>query len=151
MSPANEQTTTDGFDTPWQQSPFKHRRFSEFSDGDATATDSLKAFARALSIPFVESLSAFTTSAEFVRRVPIGFARRCAVFGCTLEDGSLATAIGDLRSLELLDVIERYLHRPISPVLAPRNVVISAVNESYQQQSGQAQAPGAGGVHDRDT
>src|SRR5205085_2182854 len=37
-------------------------------------------------------------------------------------------------------VLARFLARPVTPVLAPPDVVLAAINDAYQQRTGQAQA-----------
>src|SRR5687767_12457083 len=104
--------------------------------GDATLIERLKA----LDVPFVEELSAYTVASEFVSVIPISFARQHAIMGYSGGEGRMIVALGDPAKWQELDVVSRFLEMPVSPLLAPRAAVIAAINDAYQQRAGQAQA-----------
>ena len=89
--------------------------------------------------PLFEDLAERPASAEFLKRIPIAFARQHCVLGLTGQQGRLAVAISDVRSWAQFDVIARYLGRRVDPVLAPSQAILAAINAAYQQQTGQAQ------------
>jgi general secretion pathway protein E len=100
--------------------------------------------ARALGIAFDESLSAYPSSSDFLATVPIAFARKHKLLGIMPADPSdpnpkLLVAMGDLSQWEQLQVISRLLRRPVAPLLTTAAVVTAAINEAYQQRTGQAQ------------
>ena len=92
-----------------------------------------------MGLPFVEDLAARAASAEFVERVPIGFARQHGVIGLAGGNGRLPVALADLSAWGQLQVLARYLGRPVEPMLAPAADVAAAINAAYQQRAGQAQ------------
>jgi len=96
--------------------------------------------AESLGVKFVESLARWPTSADFVGAVPIAFARKFGLLGLVGDDGRLIVALGDPANWGQIDVVARYLGRPVQPALAPAAVVAAAINEAYQQRTGQAQA-----------
>ena len=91
-------------------------------------------------VPFVENLAGYAAAAEFVSSVSISFARRHHVLGVSDDAGHALLAIGDPQSLEQIQIISHLLDRPLSPLLAPPQVVLAAINDAYQQRTGQAQA-----------
>jgi general secretion pathway protein E len=102
--------------------------------------------ARALGVAFDESLSAYPTSSDFLAGVPIAFARKHKLLGVMPADAATApatqkllVAMGDLSQWEQLQVISRLLRRPVAPLLTTGAVVTAAINEAYQQRTGQAQ------------
>jgi general secretion pathway protein E len=99
--------------------------------------------AQALQIPFAESLSAYPTSSDFLAEIPIAFARRHQLLGVTeiepVADAPLLIALGDIAHWEELQVISRLLGRPVAPLLTTTDQVLAAINEAYQQRTGQAQ------------
>jgi general secretion pathway protein E len=100
-----------------------------------------RAVAGGLRIEFVESLGAWPPSAEFLNAVPIAFARQHKVLGMMGEGDKLLLAMGDpAAGLEQVQVVGRFLNRAVTPVFAPAEVVLTAINEAYQQRTGQAQA-----------
>jgi general secretion pathway protein E len=95
--------------------------------------------AQKLGVDYFETLSAFGTSTEFVSRIPIAFARRHGILGLAGQDGTLLLAMSSLRSWNQLDIVGRFLGRQVLPLFAPEKLIAAAINEAYQQQTGQAQ------------
>src|SRR5881227_3388848 len=117
-----------------------------------TGRPSSRAAAESLGLPFVSDLSARPASAEFVERIPIGFARQHGVIGLSGGNGRMPVALGDLANWDQLQVLSRFLGRPVEPVLASPADVAAAINAAYQQRTGQAQTfierLDAGGLED---
>ncbi len=84
-------------------------------------------------------LGGWSPSAEFVERIPIGFARRHVMLGLASDDRRLPVAVAELGDMEQLQVISRLLRRPVEPVLVPAAEIKSAINAAYQQKTGEAQ------------
>jgi general secretion pathway protein E len=102
--------------------------------------DALEAAAAAMDVRFCSSLSSLPTSADFVSAIPIGFARQHVVLGLLDAEGRSLLALGDLGQWQQLDLLSRILRKSLTPVLAPPAVIVAAINEAYQQRTGQAQA-----------
>src|SRR5204863_8963357 len=108
---------------------------------------SLRALAQQLGIEFVEDLAARPASAQFLEKIPIAFARRHGILGLAGgDDGSpngdvggqrvvLVIATKDLSEAaqDVLQVVGRFLGRPVRPLLAPESAIASAINVAYQQ------------------
>src|SRR3712207_2039249 len=92
-----------------------------------------------LGLPFIEDLAARPASAEFVERVPLGFARQHGVIGLAGGNGRVPVARADLSAWGELQVLARFLGRPVEPMLAPAADIAAAINAAYQQRAGQAQ------------
>lgn len=103
------------------------------------AEESIETIAKTLGVTYASSLSAFPTCAEFIARIPIAFARQHQIMGLAGADGALLLALADLRNWQQIDVISRFLGRAAMPLFAPPDVITAAINQAYQQQSGQAQ------------
>jgi general secretion pathway protein E len=95
--------------------------------------------AEAIGVGFASGLSEYPTSSDFLAAVPIAFARRYAMLGLVAKEGQLLLAISDLGAWEQVQVVSRLLGRAARPLFAPANVVTAAINEAYQQRTGQAQ------------
>ena len=106
-----------------------------------TSTDAA-ATARRVGVEFVADPAGRGADGDFVRRVPIAFARRNGLIGLHHDDGDgpLAVALSDPRNVEALQVVGRYLNRPVTPVLSPPDAVNAAIDAAYGGQTGQAQA-----------
>src|SRR5687767_11136887 len=106
--------------------------------GAAAARADLGATAGGL--PVIGDLPSRPASAEFVERVPIAFARQHGVLGLAADgDARMPVAIADVSAWEQLQVVARFLGRPVEPVLAPAADLAAAINAAYQQRTGQAQ------------
>src|ERR1700722_152090 len=88
---------------------------------------------------YADSISGIPTSAEFVGKIPIGFARHHRIMGLAATDGSLLLAMAGPESWHQLDVIGRFLGRFAPPLFAPAAAISAAINAAYQQRTGQAQ------------
>lgn len=125
----------------------EHRTLAALSQASTEAglseTIVNQTLAGALNIPFAESLSAYPTSSDFLAGIPIAFARRHKLLGVTAiepaPDTPLLIALGDIANWEELQVISRLLGRPVAPLLTTTDQVLAAINEAYQQRTGQAQ------------
>ncbi|HEY7120147.1 MAG TPA: ATPase, T2SS/T4P/T4SS family [Tepidisphaeraceae bacterium] len=109
----------------------------------AGATDDSisRAVARALGVEFVESLARYAPSAEFLAAIPIAFARQHRLLAFAGAGDELILALGDpVTGFEQAQVVGRFLNRPVRPVLAPADAVLAAINQAYQERTGQAQA-----------
>ena len=93
-----------------------------------------------LGIDFVESLSSFQLSADFIKEIPISFARRYGMLGLEDDQKNLIIALSDLAHREQLQIISRALNRPFKPLLASANIITNAINDAYQQRTGVAQS-----------
>lgn len=95
-----------------------------------------------LGLPVVESLGGREASAEFIERIPIHFARQHGLLGLIGENGKLPVAVGDSEfpaAWDAIQVVSRYLGRPVQPFIAPSAVVSAAINDAYERRTGQAQ------------
>ena len=97
------------------------------------------ALAQTLFLPWVPSLAGLPTSADFVQRVPIHFARQYAVIGLAGDGPELPVVFADLKGWHQLDVVGRFLGKLVEPRVAPRGEVIAAINIAYQQRAGQTE------------
>src|SRR5215211_6331693 len=96
-----------------------------------------------LGLPVLESLGGREPSAEFVERVPIHFARQHGVLGLVGDNGRLPVAVSDEKldgMLDALQVVSRFLGRPVQPLVAPARLVAAAINDAYERRTGQAQS-----------
>ena len=81
-------------------------------------------------------------SAEFIERIPIAFARRHGLLGLADDGPRLPVAVSsvDPLSLQQLQVVARFLGRPVRPVMTSADDVQAAINAAYGQRTGQAAA-----------
>lgn len=99
----------------------------------------LKALSQLIGITFVDSLRDRIPSNEFLERFPIAYSRQHGLIGLSGPNDDVVVALGNVRSWPQLDVVRRFLGRPIEPLLAPAAEIQTKINDAYQQRSGQAQ------------
>jgi general secretion pathway protein E len=95
---------------------------------------------QSLGIDQAESLSDYQPAADFIREIPIAFARRYGILGLEDQQGRFFLALSDLAHREQLQVISRALNRSFKPLLAPATIIANAINDAYQQRTGVAQS-----------
>jgi general secretion pathway protein E len=78
-------------------------------------------------------------SAEFVKRVPIAFARSKRVLGLATDNGKLRLAMADPDDAQTRDVLRRWLGVGVAAVPAEEAALDAAINRAYGQQTGAAQ------------
>jgi general secretion pathway protein E len=138
---ANTETSVNRGSPAGRMPAIVHRRADVIPT--STGTESNKAgreAAAALAVPFVENLSSHAPSADFVAKIPIAFARRHQIMGFAGENGRITAALVDANQWQQLDVVSRTVGKPITPIFAPADAVLAAINAAYQQRTGQAQS-----------
>lgn len=98
-----------------------------------------KTVGQALGLPFMDDLTQQTACPQFVEKIPISFARQHGVLGLSSDNGQLPVAMADLDQWEQLEVISRFLNRPVRPIFVPLAQVTMAINAAYQEREGQTQ------------
>ena len=99
----------------------------------------LAAAAEVLGLRFLHNLSDHPVSTDFLTTVPIAFARAHGLIGLTGERDSMTVALSDIGQWEQVQALGKILNVRISPIFAPREEILRAINAAYQQQGGQAQ------------
>ena len=94
---------------------------------------------RTLGVEWAGDLLDRPPSAEFMEKVPIGFARQWGLLGLATDNGCMPVAVRDVAGLRQLDVLSRHLNRRLKPLFASAGQIQAAINAAYQQRTGQAQ------------
>ena len=68
---------------------------------------------------------------EFVKRVPISFARQFSVLGLRSDSGPFEVALASSESLHAVDKISVLLGTPARPVIASSEQILRAINLAY--------------------
>ena len=87
----------------------------------------------------IEDLAGCAPSAAFVERIPISYARRHGLLGLDSDAEHLPIAVRDVDCVESLQIVGRFLRRPVEPLLAPAEQLTAAINAAYQHRSTQTQ------------
>ena len=169
VAPAKRPDLRSGTDgaTP---DPFRHapRTSAEASrtsveasrrSADAHGRSATAALAKQLGLDFLADPSGRPADKAFVARVPIAFARKHSMLAVGWAPahhpagprhavrpdsdggpGPTLLVMGNPRDVEALQIVARFLGRPVTPVLAEPAAVNAAIDAAYGGQTGQAQA-----------
>lgn len=78
-----------------------------------------------------DSISPDEVSPLFLRKVPIGYARRFGVLGLTPASGCMPVAVKSTQSIHALDKITVLLGLSTAPVLVDESTLVRAINQAY--------------------
>ena len=92
-----------------------------------------------LDCQYLDDLSPLPPLSRFVAEYPIAFARKHGIVAIGVKGRAPLLVMASLRCWPQLDVARRLLGRELEPAFAPADRIERAVNDAYQQQSGQAQ------------
>jgi len=105
--------------------------------GYATGEDVARAMAEQHGLDYV-NLSEIVIPPSVVELVPESVARENAILPLSEADGELKVIVHDPLDYETFDKLRFILNRQITPVLAPREAILEAINRHYGQTVGES-------------
>jgi len=99
----------------------------------ATEADVLRALAIQLDLPFLERLDAEVLDPELVKRIPINFAKQALLLPLSRRGETVRVAVADPLDTAAQDSVAALLGAPVSPEVAPPQVVLDAINAAYDR------------------
>lgn len=105
--------------------------------GYATGEDVTRAMAQEWGLDWVK-LSEAVIPPSVVELVPESVARENAIIPLAEEDGELKVVISKPDAYDVFDKLQFILNRRITPVLAPREAILEAINRYYGQTVGES-------------
>lgn len=96
------------------------------------------ALAGQFGMPIVAQISQFNLGKDIYDKVPYSFVKRHVVLPYDQEDGHILVAVSDPLNLDPLQDLRYMLDREIRAVYAPKEIVLSAINECYNTETGAA-------------
>lgn len=137
-----------GGNKPEEMNPETHQAPSERAKGslgDELARqgmfggdDANRALAVQFGMPIYLDLSPFRVSRDIYKRIPYTFAKKNVVLPIMEEESLLLVAVSDPLNLEPLEELRLMLDCPVKAVYSPREVILTAINECFNQESGAA-------------
>lgn len=86
---------------------------------------------------YLDSL-AISLPGEIYKKVPYAFTKKHIVLPFEQKDGYILVAIADVLNLEPLEELRLLLSSPVQAVYSPKEVILTAINECYNQAMGAA-------------
>ncbi|MDI9444191.1 MAG: type II/IV secretion system protein, partial [Planctomycetota bacterium] len=105
--------------------------------GYASAEDVAKAMAAQHGLEYIK-LADVTVPTAVIELVPESVARENAILPLGEDDGQLRVVVSDPDDFETFEKLRFILNRPIVPVLAPRDMIVEAINRHYGQTVGES-------------
>lgn len=100
--------------------------------------DANKALAEQLGIPIYPDLAELRVSRECLKKVPYGFVKKHLLLPIKEENTSVVVAVSDPLNLEPLEELRHMLDKDIKTVYSPKDVILYAIGECYNQETGAA-------------
>jgi general secretion pathway protein E len=99
----------------------------------------LKALALQLDLPFAARLPVEQITPELIAKLPINFAKQAKMLPIRIEDGTVVIATDDPLDTALLDEARVLLESSVSPLLAPSQAILDAINQVYDRATNEAE------------
>lgn len=97
-----------------------------------------RALAEQFGMPVYENLSQFRISRERIKQVPYSYAKRNIVLPVKEEENIVYVAIADPLHIEPLEELRLMLNSEVRAVFSPKETILSAINDLYNQEHGAA-------------
>ncbi|CCB87516.1 MULTISPECIES: type II secretion system ATPase GspE [Parachlamydia] len=103
-----------------------------------TLKDPNLVLAEQFKLPIFMELSSLRLPREYYKKVPYSFAKRHCVLPIQEEKDAILVAVADPLNLEPLEELRLMLNVDVKPVYSPKDVILAAINECYNQEFGAA-------------
>lgn len=97
-----------------------------------------RSLAEQFGMPVYENLTQFRISRERIKQVPYSFAKRNIILPVKEEDNVVYVAVADPLHIESLEELRLMLNSEVKAVFSPKETILSAINELYNQEHGAA-------------
>ena len=94
--------------------------------------------AQQFGMPIYPDISTFRLSKEILKNVPYSFVKKHLTLPITKEDDSFLIAVADPLALEPLEELRHMLHADVKAVYTPREAILLAIHETYEEEKGAA-------------
>lgn len=102
--------------------------------GDHVSSNLAKQFG----IPIYNEISELRVSRDYYQKIPYSFVKRHLVLPIKEEHNQILVAMADPLNLEPLEELRLVLGKEIKAVYSPKEAIISAINDCYNQEQGAA-------------
>lgn len=116
------------------------QKFSEelLRQGMLGGDDHALALAEKFGMAIFPTLPELNLSRDYYRKVPYSFAKKNIILPIQEKGGTIIVAVADPLNLEPLEELRLMLESEITAVYSPKEVILNAINECYNQELGAA-------------
>ncbi len=100
--------------------------------------DHSRALAKQFGLEIYETLTDFSFPIDFYRTIPYSFVKRHVVLPVDERQGTVIIAVSDPLNLEPVEELRLLLNKKVKTIYVPHDVILHAINDCYNQQSGAA-------------
>lgn len=100
--------------------------------------DANRSLAEQFGMEIYTDLSAIKIPLNFIEKIPYSFAKNNAILPINDEEGILYVVVADPLSLEPLEELRLMLEKEVKASYCPKNIILMAINEVYNQEEGAA-------------
>jgi general secretion pathway protein E len=86
-----------------------------------------------LGVPFLKEIDLNHINPEWVKEVPISYARQYEVLPIAVDEMTVTVAVADPFNLQCLDDLRVIYQKEVKPVLAEGKIVLDAINRVYER------------------
>lgn len=100
-----------------------------------TEAQLLELLSKQLGLPFIKSINDREIPEELIRKVPTRFAKKFSVLPIAYKDQAVVVATADPMNTGILDDVRMLLEKPIVLAVSTSQVIMEAINRSYDRAS----------------
>ena len=86
-----------------------------------------------LGIPYLKEIDINHIDPEWVRDIPITYARQCETLPIALDEEAVTVVVSDPFNLQCLDDLRVIFQREVKPVLCEAKLILDAINRVYER------------------
>lgn len=100
--------------------------------------DHSRALAQQFGLEIYDQLTDFSFPRDLYRQIPYSFVKKHVVLPVDEKNGTVIVAVADPLNLEPVEELRLMLQSKIKTIYSPHDVILHAINDCYNQQSGAA-------------
>ncbi|MCB1111235.1 MAG: type II secretion system ATPase GspE [Chlamydiia bacterium] len=106
--------------------------------GMLSGDDVNRSMAERFGMETVETLHAVQIPRDILEKIPYAFAKRHVLLPIEKRENEVVVAVADPLAMEPLEELRLIIDTDVKPVYTPRDVILSAINDWYNQEQGAA-------------
>ncbi|MEC7839793.1 MAG: ATPase, T2SS/T4P/T4SS family [Chlamydiota bacterium] len=108
------------------------------SSGMFSGDDLSKSLADKFGMETYNEISGFQLPRKYYEKIPYSFAKNNVLLPIKVEGNEVVVAVADPLSLEPLEELRMMLEEEVKAVYCPKNLILTSINEVYNQEEGAA-------------
>ncbi len=86
-----------------------------------------------IGIPFIKEIDVNQIDPEWVKEIPIAYARQSEVLPVSMDDETVSVVLSDPFNIQCLDDLRVIFQREVKPMLAESKLVLDSINRVYER------------------